>query len=242
MLGEHRAGAQGLVEHRRTVGRGIVLRERRAAAGSAMVLRELRDAVEFVDAGLGALAGGGADVGGVEQRALLEAFLAEQDGQRVQLLAVGAARHPDLQRGIGAQVRHDLLAQRPVIVGIAEHLAHLDGEEADQLRQHRRIVQHAILERRQGGAAELFLGVAQAAADRVGGVAAEVVVIAAVQRLEQKRHLDVVGRLHGGTPSAASRRAPARAACRRPGAWRDSRWRPPPGILPGRPASPWRSA
>ena len=71
-----------------------------------MVLREELDAVEREDPCFGLGQRLVVDVGGVEQRALLQAFFPEQDGEGIHLLAAAAAGHPDLERRVGAQMRH----------------------------------------------------------------------------------------------------------------------------------------
>ena len=197
VLGEHRPGAQALVEHRPAIARRIMIRERSPAARGAVVLGELRDAIQRIDAGLRPLERGGADVGAVEEGPLLQPLLAEQDGERIEFLAVRAARDPHLERREGAQMRHHLFADRAEIGRVAEHLAHLDGEEAHQLGEQRRLAQHPPLQLRQGIAAEARLRPLQPPPQRAARIAAKVMVIAPPDRVEQQLELQRVHRIRG---------------------------------------------
>ena len=114
---KHDVLLQGLVEDRPAVGRRVVVGEGRAGAGLAMVLGEAGDAVHVVDAGLRLLQRLGVDVRRVDQRAREQAFLAQENRERVRLFAGAAAGHPDFQRGVGAQQRDHLLAQRAEVRG-----------------------------------------------------------------------------------------------------------------------------
>jgi hypothetical protein len=131
------------------------------------------------------------DVGGVDDRALKQPLLAEEDGQGIGFLAGAAAGHPQLQRRVGAQERDDALAQRLEVAGIAEHLADRHGQHVEDVGEGGRIVQHPILELRHGRARQPGHRGAHAALRRGLGIAAEVVVILQVDGVEQQPPLDV---------------------------------------------------
>ena len=76
-------------------------------------------------------------------------------------------------------MRHDPLAERPKVGGIAEQLADLHREVGEQLRQHGRVVQHPVLELRERAAAEVLLGLREPPLDRGHRVPPEVVVVLA---------------------------------------------------------------
>ena len=87
---------------------------------------------ERKDAVLGALQHGLVDVGRVDAAAVVEPFLLQQDGHRVDLFAGRTAGVPDADEGIRAQQRHDLLAEREVEGRVAEHRRGVDGEVEQQ--------------------------------------------------------------------------------------------------------------
>ncbi len=157
-----------------------------------MVFAEQLDAVQAVDPGLGAFQGFVIDVGGVEQRAVEKAFLAEQDGEGIQLLAGAATGDPDLERRIGAQMRHDFFADGAEIKRVAKQFADLNREIGQKLAQHRRIVQDHVLQHRKRATLEMVARLQQPPLDRGHGVAAEIVVIALEDGFQQQAHLDIV--------------------------------------------------
>ena len=129
MIGEHDVGFERLVEHRLAIRGRVVVGQRAARAGLAVILGESADTIDIKHARLGFRQRMRVDVGRVDQASRKKSFLAQQDRQGIRLLARAAAGHPDLQRRVGPQQRHDLLAQRPEIRRVAKHLAHLHGEE-----------------------------------------------------------------------------------------------------------------
>ena len=62
-----------------------------------MVLGESGDTRHVEHAGFGRAQGMRVDVGGIDQRALQQAFFLQQDGQRIDLFSRAAARHPHPQ-------------------------------------------------------------------------------------------------------------------------------------------------
>ncbi|MNT38821.1 hypothetical protein D3C72_1750300 [compost metagenome] len=80
---------------------------------------------------------------------------------------------------------HDFFAQGTKIRGIAEHLAHLHRKKLQHLREHGRLVQDAVLQLRQAGAAEALHGLAHAPAQGRHGIIAEIVLIAQQYSLKQ---------------------------------------------------------
>src|SRR5207237_9722715 len=170
-----------------------------------------------------------------------EPLLAQQDGQRVRLLARAATRDPDLQRWVRSQDGHHLLANRREGGGLAEHVAHLDGEVLEQRGKGGRIAQDAFLQLRERFAPEAAQRQAEPALQRVGRVGAEVVLVLLVDGIDEEPHVDVEAlRAHAASLTSASTRGRARAACPRRAASRCSRWRRRPGISPDRPSWPWR--
>ena len=86
-------------------------------------------------------------------------------------------------------MRQHLLAQRPEIGGVAEHLAHMDGEEAQQIGQDGRLVQHPVLQHRQALAAEILLRPHHPPQDGAAGIAAKIELVATPQKVEQRIQL-----------------------------------------------------
>jgi hypothetical protein len=62
----------------------------------------------------------------------------------------------------------------------------MHGEIAEQARQHVRVVQDALLQRRDAGEAELIARLDQTSLDRRPRVVAEVVMVVLKQRLQQQ--------------------------------------------------------
>ena len=87
---------------------------------------------EREDPRLGLLQHGLVDVGRVDAAAVVEAFLLEEDGHRVDLFARRTAGVPDAHERIGAQQRHDLLPEGEVEGRVAEHRRGVDGEVEQQ--------------------------------------------------------------------------------------------------------------
>ena len=87
VIGEHDVLPQRLVEHRPAVRGRVVVGERGFGAGLAVVAREARDAVDGIDARLRSFQRARVDVRRVDQRLLQQTLFAQQDGQRVRLLA-----------------------------------------------------------------------------------------------------------------------------------------------------------
>lgn len=110
-----------------------------------MVLSEFAQAIHRIDARLSRLQRVGVNVRRIEKGPVVKTFLLEEDGEGIDLFAVAAARDPDLQRRIGAQMRQHLFPQRFEIGRIPEHLADLYREISQQPRQHGRVMQHRIL-------------------------------------------------------------------------------------------------
>jgi hypothetical protein len=158
-----------------------------------MVVDEARHAVRLVDTGFRRGQGARVDVGRVDHAALEKMFLAQQDGERVRLLTAAAAGAPELQARVRAQVRQHFLPEGAEVRRIAKELAHLHGEVVEQGGEDLRLAQQPRLQRRERRAAEAPHRGRQAAPQRRLGVAAEVVVPAAVDRLDDQVELDVVG-------------------------------------------------
>src|ERR1700734_3405571 len=112
-----------------------------------MIFREELDAVEIVNSGLGFAQSILVDVRRVKQRALLETFFTEKNNKGIQLLTAAAPGDPDLERRIGTQVGHDLLADRPEIGRVSEHSADLYGQVAQDVGEHAGIMKQAFLKR-----------------------------------------------------------------------------------------------
>ena len=202
VVGEHHVLAQPLVEHHAAIGGGVIVRQRATGAGARMVLGESRHPRHVEHARLGGAQRVRVDVGGVDQGAVQQAFFLQQDGQRIHLFPRAAPGHPDLERRVGAQQRHHLLAQRLEVAGVAEHVAHLHGEVFEQRREHGGLVQHAVLQLRQRLAVKLHQRRRQPPLERRLRVAPEVIVVAVVDGVDQQALLDVCGAglavRHGG--------------------------------------------
>ena len=148
MLREDDVVEQRPREERALVAGDVVLGERPVAAGADVVLRVLLHLVEREDAGSRPLEHDLVDVGRVDARAVVEALLGEQDREREDLLAGRAAGDPDARERIGAQQRHDLLAEREVEGRVAEHRGDVDREVEQQPLHHGGVVQDPLLQAR----------------------------------------------------------------------------------------------
>ncbi len=148
----------------------------------------------------------GWDVGRVDLGAVEQPLFGEQDGERVGLLARGAARDPHLQRRVGDQVRHDGLADGAEVAGVAEQVAHLHGQEAQQLREGGAVVLDPRRQRAQASLTEVIERDDESPLQRGGGVAAEVVVIRSEHGFEEGLELAVGrrGRAHFGIHTRTS--------------------------------------
>ena len=190
---EHHVLAQALVEHHAAIAGSVVVRQRTAGAGARMVLGKSRHPRHVEHSRLCRAQRVRVDVRGVDQRAVQQAFFLQQDGQRIHLFSRAAPGHPDLERRVGAQQWHHLLAQRLEVAGVAEHVAHLHGEVFEQRREHGGFVQHAVLQLRQRLAVKLHQRRRQPPLERRLRVAPEVVVVAVVDGIDQQALLDVGG-------------------------------------------------
>ena len=195
VVGKDGAFAQGLVEDRPVVIGGVILGQGRMAARQTVVLGEQLHPVEREDARLRRPQGGGIDVRCIEDRAVGKAFLLEQDRQRIEFLAPAAARDPNLERRVCAQVRDDLFAYAAKIGRIAEHLADLHGQIVEQPRQHGFIAQNLRLHLRDAVIPPLRACLQQTPLDRRLGVMPEIVVIVMIDRIQQQPDLDVLDAL-----------------------------------------------
>ena len=175
----------------RAVVRGdVVAREVVLAPRPEVVPRVLLHALEREDAFTGCREHVLIDVGRVDARAVVEAFLLEQDGERVDLLPRRAARAPDPREGIRVQERHDDVAEGDVERGVAEHGRDVDREVEQEPLHALGVVEDALLE--PGDAVEPLAMDAppEAPLERRVGVLAEVEPVPAVDRLEQDVDLD----------------------------------------------------
>ncbi len=172
------------------VPRRVVVAERGFPAGGDVVGRVLLHGGDREDAGLGALQHGLVDVGGVDAAAVVEALFLKQDGHRIDLFAGGTAGMPDADERIGAQQRHDLLAEGDVEGRVAEHGRRVDGEVEQQPLHARGVMQHFF---DQAGDGAQSLGVdalPDAAAQRGHRVVAEVEAVVVVDPLREQPDLD----------------------------------------------------
>ncbi|MNN43131.1 hypothetical protein D3C81_1573540 [compost metagenome] len=185
MVGKGHVVAQAAVHDGVAVGAGVVLGKIAAPAGQAVVFFVLAHALHRIDALLGPVQGTWVDIGGIQDGALEQAFLAQQDGHRIHLLAGAAASDPDLDRRPGAQQRHHFVAQGKEVARVAEHLADRDRQELQQLHEHARVVQHALLQRRYREAVELAQRMKNPALDRRAGIIAKIIAVLEVDRLNQ---------------------------------------------------------
>ena len=107
--------------------------------------------------------------------------------------AIRAARHPDLERGEGPQMRHDLAPQGKVIGRVAEQFADLHGHGVDHVWQDQGIAKQPPLQIRQGGAAQPFPRQIRPPDQRGAGIGPEVVMPAAVQGFQEQVQFHLVG-------------------------------------------------
>ena len=142
------------------------------------------------DAEPGLLEHGLVDVGRVDPDPVGEALLGEQDRQRVDLLAGGAAGDPEPRERIRVQHRHHPLAEGEEEARVAEHGGHVDREVEQQPLHHRRVVQEQVLQSRDRLHLLAFHPPAHAPPQRGRRVLAEVEAVAAVDSFEQELDLD----------------------------------------------------
>jgi len=99
-------------------------------------------------------------------------------------------RDPDLDRRIGLEQRHHLLADRQEVRRIAKHLADRNRQQLQQLHERRRVMQDLLLQRRNGRAFELAQRMLHPALDRCAGIIAKVVAVLEINRLDQQPQFD----------------------------------------------------
>ncbi|MNY63954.1 hypothetical protein D3C86_2009880 [compost metagenome] len=81
--------------------------------------------------------------------------------------------------------------------GIAEHFTDRNRQQLQQLHERCRVVEHLLLQRRNGGALELAQRVVDATLDRRTGIIAKVVAVLEVNRLDQQAQFDFAIALPG---------------------------------------------
>ena len=211
---------QRSLEERALVLGEVVLGERARAAGADVVVRVLLHPVEREDAVPRSREHRLVDVGRVDARAVVEALLGEQDRERVDLFAGRAAGDPDARERIGAQERHDLLAERAVERRVAEHRRDVDREVEQQALHHARVVQQPL---EQAGDRLSALGVdapPDPTPQRRTRVLPEVEAVLPVDAFEQQLELErleiqpPLGRSCCGSPTCTATPASAREAGR----------------------------
>src|SRR6202167_6092976 len=151
-----------------------------------MVLSKDFDAIEVVDARLGFCKGFLIDVGRIEQCPVFQTLFAEQNHERIELFPGAAAGDPDLQRRVGAEMGNDSLPNCPEIGGIAKHLADLNRQVSEELRQHCTVVQQPVLHGGGGRKTEVIASPLQTTLERGHGVSTKVKVVLLEQRLQQQ--------------------------------------------------------
>src|SRR5450631_2026096 len=91
-------------------------------------------------------------------------------------------------------MRNHCLPERAVVRRVAEHLAHLDGEKAQQLGEQLRLAEYALLEPGDRFASEVDECRHDAALDRCLRVASKVIMVREVDGVQQEAELDVADR------------------------------------------------
>ncbi|MCY1403497.1 hypothetical protein D9M71_186810 [compost metagenome] len=191
MVGEGHVFAQAAVEHGIAIGRGVVIGEGCTAAGLLVIGGITAHALDRIDALPGLLQRTRVDVGGVDDAAFKQAFLAQQDGHGIDLLARAAAGNPYLDGRVGLEQRHHVAADRQEMLGVAEHLADRDRQVLQQMHERTRVVQYALLQGRYRLAFELAQRVLDTALDRGPGVIAKIVAVLEVDGLDQQADFDL---------------------------------------------------
>src|SRR5438034_7757866 len=129
------------VEARAPAGDCVVVRQRALPAGRLVGLLVLAHTLERIGPhprhGDQVLV----QVGGVDVAPIEDAFLFEQDGKPVDLLAGRAPGHPHARRGVRAEKRPDLLADSAHELGVAEHARDLHADIAEEPLHALRVVQ-----------------------------------------------------------------------------------------------------
>ena len=191
VIGEDHVLAQAAVERHLAVGGGVVVGERRGPARLLVGMAHGRRAIDGVDARLGGAERGVVDVGRVEDGAVEEPFLGEEDRERVDLLAGRAPGDPDLERGIRREHRHDGTPERAIEGRVAEELAHADREIRQELHDRVVVVQDPVLQHRDRRTIERGERLLDAPPQRRAGVAPKIVLPTGVDRLQQEIDLEI---------------------------------------------------
>jgi hypothetical protein len=159
-----------------------------------MIGGEGLDPFNGVDAGFGGLQRLLVDIGRIKKRPIFEPFFAKQDDHGIKFFAAAAAGNPYFQRWIGSQMWYDAFTNGAEIIGIAEHVADLNGQKAQQLWQHGRIAQQALLHGGETRELQLFASLPQPPPDRAHRVISEIIMVAQIKRLQQQSDLDFLRR------------------------------------------------
>ena len=196
------------VEARRVVSGDVIGGEVARAARADVVLGVRLHPLEREDARPRRLDRILVDVGRIDAGAFIEAFFVQEDRQRVDLFPGRASGTPDPGERIRVELRHDVLSERPVERGIAEHRRDVDRQVEEQPLHAGGVAQQQALELGErldplgGGAAR------EPPPQRRDGVVPEVEPVAAVDRLEQELELDLVARRSAIEPNAHEREQP----------------------------------
>ncbi|VTR71110.1 hypothetical protein DESC_880136 [Desulfosarcina cetonica] len=169
----------------------IVLGERGLAARLLVVPRCLLHGPRRVHALAGFIEDFLIEIGGIDGRPVIDAFLLEQDCQGVDLFAGRASGMPNLDMWPGPEQRNNLFPQFTVDEWVAEHLGHRDREIAHQLGKECLVMDDLGNDRgclgEAGGAHELT----DTPHHGRPGIGAEVIPPTSIDGLEQEVDLDI---------------------------------------------------
>src|SRR6266568_8076021 len=210
VLGEDDILDQRALKLRAVVLGNVVLRERPLPARLDVVLRVLAHLVERKHARTRAFEDGFVDVRRVDASTVVDLLLLEENGERVDLLAGGAASHPDPGERIRAESGNDLLPECNVEGRVAKHRGHVDRKVEQEALHAGGVVQEPVLQRRDRLQPFGEHTAPDAASQRGRGVLAEVEAVMAEDSLEQQGELDFFEVVVNRRVLARTRRLPGR--------------------------------
>ncbi|MCY1408131.1 hypothetical protein D9M71_234480 [compost metagenome] len=197
MVGEGHVLAQAAVEHGVAVGRGVVVGEGTKTACLLVIGGKAPHVFHRIDALPGLFQRARVDVGSVDDGALQQALLAQQDGHGIHFFTRAATGNPYLDRGVGLEQRHHIAADGQEVLRVAKHLADRDSQVLQQMHERTRVMQYALLQGRYGIAFKLTQRVLDTPLDRGPGVISKIVAVLEVDGLNQQADFDLQIMFHG---------------------------------------------
>ncbi|MNF64600.1 hypothetical protein D3C84_463400 [compost metagenome] len=173
------------------IGGRVIVGERAPATGLLIIPGVGADVVPGKDAPPGLFQRPRVDVGRVDEGAFQQPLLAQQNRQRIDLFPGAATGDPEFDRRVGLEQRHHFLANGQKVRRVTKHLADRNRQQLQQLHERGRVVQHPLLQGRDGPALELMQRVVDPTLNRRCAIIAEIVTVFEIDRFDQQPQFDL---------------------------------------------------